>query len=53
MVGIPDIYVVYQTARGGHYGNVLQAASGGGLEEIIKLLLEKSARIQVELTSRS
>lgn len=32
-------------AKGGDYGNALQAASGGGYKEIVQLLLEKGAEV--------
>lgn len=30
-------------AQGGHYGNALQAASGRGYQQVVKLLLDKGA----------
>jgi hypothetical protein len=30
-------------AQGGRYGNTLQAASGGGHEKVVQILLEKGA----------
>jgi ankyrin repeat protein len=34
--------------RGGDYGNALQAASTGGHEAIVKLLIEKGADVNVQ-----
>lgn len=31
--------------RAGHYGNALQAASAGGLEQVVKLLLDYGADV--------
>jgi ankyrin repeat protein len=35
-------------AQGGHYGNALQAASGGGHDSIVTLLLEKGADVNAQ-----
>jgi ankyrin repeat protein len=34
-------------AQGGHYGNALQAASAHGDNDIVQLLLEKGANVNV------
>ena len=34
-------------AQGGHYGNALQAASEGGHEAVVKLLLDKGAHSNI------
>ncbi|KAK4220779.1 hypothetical protein QBC38DRAFT_493467 [Podospora fimiseda] len=35
-------------AQGGGYGNALQAASSGGHQEIVKLLLDKGADVSTQ-----
>ena len=32
-------------AQGGEYGNALQAASAGGYEQVVKILLDKGAEV--------
>ncbi|KAF2878542.1 vegetative incompatibility protein HET-E-1 [Massariosphaeria phaeospora] len=35
-------------AQGGRYGNALQAASGGGYEQVVKTLLDKGANVNAQ-----
>ncbi|EWZ78319.1 hypothetical protein FOWG_17404 [Fusarium oxysporum f. sp. lycopersici MN25] len=35
-------------AKGGYYGNALQAASKGGHEQIVQLLLDKGANVNTQ-----
>jgi ankyrin repeat protein len=35
-------------AQGGHYGNVLQAASSGGHEKVVQMLLNKGAEVNAQ-----